>query len=537
MSVRIVFVSGPNRGATYFLEEGETSFGRTPENTVVLASPQVSKRHCALVCHSGKVEMRDLGSSNGTFVNGVLSKKRLLQNKDRVSLGPFVLEVVMPELPVPRDAFAHLHASQGPGTAHVSPISIDPGSFKVEQEPTSLIGKYKKKFDDLVMPVVYDFYERTDYPTLLTIIFGIFVLLNLGFTVYPVLQRSREEVVRQAEHQALYISNQVAYLNRQAILEGKEGSLVTDFAESEVNVDDVTLTNLEGRILAPGSRLNETFDNSHFLKYRDLLLKNQSAWGKPRTIRLADKEQIIAFTPVMVLSKTKGINVPGAISTVIYSTKSIALDAGTVGTVYLEALFWSLLLGAVFLYVVFHLTHRPIEKLSDDMDKVLKGEGHAVEKKYKNDAIDQLIDTVNAALGRIPRAEGQSGDMNASGGAEQERMIIDNMLRSMEFFMQKSSSPAMLLDAEMRIRFLNGPFEEMSGIRNGQGELIDTVSRDESFPSLLKEMAENAKSAGNEGVQEDYDFPVGQHQVSVIALQGVPGTTDAFLFLFEKKEG
>lgn len=534
MNCKLLVIAGPNRGATYFLQDGENVLGRGTEASIVLASTQVSKKHCVVICNGARAELADAGSSNGTFVNGVQVKKRLLQNHDRISAGPFVLEVLLPELParVGAGAVPDFSAGAMPGGAAPA-VSIDPGHFKMEEEePKSIVGRYKKKFDDVFLPVVYDFYERTDYATMIVAMFGIYAVLSLGFSVYPVLQRSREEVLRQAEHQAKYIADQVAYLNRQAILEGKENALLTDFAEAEQFVQEVVVANLEGRIMAPGSRLNEIFQNPLFLKYRDLLQKRQDLWGKSRVVRVPDQDLLVAFTPIMVMSKSKGINVPGAIATVIYSTSSIALDPGTVGTVYLEALFWSIVLGVVFLYLIYHMTNKPLHKLMDDMDKVLKGEGSSVEKKYKNEIIDQLVDAINSALSRIPRADGKKDDVAAG---DSEQLIITNMMRSIEFLSMKTSGAMMLLDLEMRIQATNPAFEELTGIRGAAGEVIDAVSRDESFPSLIKELAGKAADAGNEGVQEDYDFPVGTHKINVLAVSSIPGKVESYIFLFEKQ--
>lgn len=529
MANKLLVIAGPNRGATYFLDEGEISFGRGAEAHIVLGSSQVSKKHFALVNQGRKMELKDLGSSNGTFVNGVLTKRRLLKNGDRVSAGPFVLEVVMPE------AAAQPFVNPAAGyEAGVPPPVIDAGQFKMEEEPKSLVGRYKKKFDDVFLPVLYDFYERQEYMSLLAVMFAVYSVINLGFSVYPVLQRSREEVLRQAEHQARYISQQVAYLNRQAILEGKEAALITEFAETEVNVKEVTVANLEGRIMAPGSRLNESYNNPYFVKYKNDLQKNQNLWGKPRTVRVPDREEVYVFTPIMVLSKTKGINVPAAVATVIYSTASIALDSGTIASVYLEALFWSGFLGVIFLYLLYHVSHRPIEKLTDDMDKVLKGEGDAVEKKYKNEIIDKLVDSVNSALSRIPRAEGGGNDDAAAGG-DQERMIIDNMMHSVEFLAMQSKHAMLTLDTEMRVKNASESFEELTGIRGAQGEVIDSVSRDQSFPALLKDLMEKANEAGNEGASEPYDFNSGSHKVRCLALSGIPGRPEAYIYLFEKE--
>ncbi len=526
MAIKLLVVSGPNRGATYFLEEGETSLGRATEASIVLASTQVSKKHFSIIVSHGKAELKDLGSSNGTFVNGVLTKRKFLANHDRISVGPFVLELIIPELPVRATPTSATAAGMAPG------IDVGDGMMKIEEEvPTSLVGKYWKKFDDTFLPVMYDFYEKLDYPTLMSLMFTVYVVLSLGFAVYPVLQRSREEVMREAEHQAMYISQQVAYLNRQAILEGKEGALLTDFAEAEVHVTEVVVANMEGRILAPGNRLNEMYNNPIFLKYRGLLEKKQDMWGKPRIWRDMENEKIMAFTPVMVLSKTKGINVPGAVAVVIYSTTSLALDPGTVSSVYLEALFWSAVVGVIFLYLLYRVTHRPLELLTEDMDKVLKGDAEIVEKKYRNDVIDHLIDNVNAALGRIPKADGKTTEETSAG--DTETVIINNLMRSVEYLAMNAKHPMMMVDQEGKVTLASGSWEELTGIRGAQGELLESVSRDESFPALIKEMMGKAGDQGGDGVHEDYEFNAGTFKIHGYALSGLPGKIEAYLFLFE----
>lgn len=535
MNVKLLVVAGPTRGATYFLHDGENVLGRGTEASVVLSSTQVSKKHCSVICNGPRAEVADTGSSNGTFVNGVQIKKRLLQNHDRISVGPFVLEVLMPEAPMksPINTVADFGAAPGLGGATVPPVTIDAGHFKLEEEqPTSLIGRLKKKFDDTFLTVVYDFYERTDYATMLVALFAIYAVLSLGFSVYPVLQRSREEVLKQAEHQAKYIADQLSNLNRQAILEGKENALFTDFAENEQYVQEVVIANLEGRIMAPGSRLNEIFQNPHFLKYRDRLQKQQALWSKPYLVRLPDQDLMIAFAPIMVQSKTKGIPVPGAVSTVIYSTAQVALDPGTVGAVFLEALAWSLIMGVVFLYLVYNMTHRPIHKLMDDMNNVLKGEGTSVEKKFKNETLDQLVDIINSALGRIPRQDGKKEDVQAG---DQEQLIITNMMRSIEFLAMRAGGALLLMDLEFRIQTVNPAFEELTGIRDATGETIDTACRDESLPSMLKELAGKAADAGNEGVEETYDFSSGTHKIKTLAVSSIPGKVETYVYIFEKQ--
>ena len=62
--------------------------GRDPDCDVVIAHPIVSKKHAEIVNQNGKSLIVDLGSVNGTFVNGIRVKRHELQELDRVVIGP-----------------------------------------------------------------------------------------------------------------------------------------------------------------------------------------------------------------------------------------------------------------------------------------------------------------------------------------------------------------------------------------------------------------------------------------------------------------
>jgi hypothetical protein len=60
-----------DREYTYPLKVGLNTIGRMPDNDVVLQDPYVSRRHCAILVHTGEnCEVHDIASKNGTFVNG-----------------------------------------------------------------------------------------------------------------------------------------------------------------------------------------------------------------------------------------------------------------------------------------------------------------------------------------------------------------------------------------------------------------------------------------------------------------------------------
>ncbi len=73
---------------TFPLHVGENKVGRSPENAVNVEDNSVSRSHAAiLMLPSGQTRVRDLGSSNGTFVNGRRLGERELAHGDQVEIG------------------------------------------------------------------------------------------------------------------------------------------------------------------------------------------------------------------------------------------------------------------------------------------------------------------------------------------------------------------------------------------------------------------------------------------------------------------
>lgn len=74
---------------------GEISIGRTPDNALVLDDGSVSRRHASLTHGADGWTLRDHGSTNGTFVNGVKVREALLRDGDRVRVGGVILQGVL----------------------------------------------------------------------------------------------------------------------------------------------------------------------------------------------------------------------------------------------------------------------------------------------------------------------------------------------------------------------------------------------------------------------------------------------------------
>ena len=72
---------------TFSGESERAGIGAHPSNDLVLASDTVSRFHCELVSEGTGVRVRDLGSKNGTFIDGVRVESAWLHNNSRLQLG------------------------------------------------------------------------------------------------------------------------------------------------------------------------------------------------------------------------------------------------------------------------------------------------------------------------------------------------------------------------------------------------------------------------------------------------------------------
>src|SRR5262245_30982515 len=87
MEPRLVAIAGPLKGTSIPLTAGETIIGRDPANSVSINDPLVSRRHCSIRNSGNAIQVADLDSLNGTFVNGDPMKEKTLEHGDRIKVG------------------------------------------------------------------------------------------------------------------------------------------------------------------------------------------------------------------------------------------------------------------------------------------------------------------------------------------------------------------------------------------------------------------------------------------------------------------
>ena len=84
---KVVIIGGNDRGREHVLARGDNSLGRGLDNHIVLSDIAVSRKHTLICWENTHFAVRDLGSGNGTLVNGKKIQHHVLANGDQVELG------------------------------------------------------------------------------------------------------------------------------------------------------------------------------------------------------------------------------------------------------------------------------------------------------------------------------------------------------------------------------------------------------------------------------------------------------------------
>jgi transcriptional regulator with GAF, ATPase, and Fis domain len=96
MPAKLVVLAGPLCGEAFPLDGARMTIGRDAASQLSIPDSLVSRRHCAIEAIDGRFVLTDLGSANGSFVNGIPLGQRHLEHGDRIRVGDSVLLFLQP---------------------------------------------------------------------------------------------------------------------------------------------------------------------------------------------------------------------------------------------------------------------------------------------------------------------------------------------------------------------------------------------------------------------------------------------------------
>jgi hypothetical protein len=94
------FISGKYQGGEFpIASEKQILIGRSSDLDMVLVEDMVSRKHARISMQGDQIWIEDLGSTNGTFVNGEKIKRSRLKEGDRVLIGTSILKLIASDAP------------------------------------------------------------------------------------------------------------------------------------------------------------------------------------------------------------------------------------------------------------------------------------------------------------------------------------------------------------------------------------------------------------------------------------------------------
>jgi len=151
----------------YKLEQEYTHLGRAAANEIVLPYPSISNRHCILIQSGPDVVLRDLNSSNGTYVNNELISEAILRPNDLIQMGTVSIKfepgvkrpkLTAPAMPPPEKEMGHLKKTQASGALYYQTLKLPsapiraPKAVTIKDDSTYVKGESAISYDNLAKP-------------------------------------------------------------------------------------------------------------------------------------------------------------------------------------------------------------------------------------------------------------------------------------------------------------------------------------------------------------------------------------------------
>src|ERR1044072_2393402 len=90
---KLVLLSAGMTGQAHELKVDKTTIGRVEDNTFPIVEPSVSSHHCEVLLRGTDIVVRDLNSTNGTFINGEKVTESVLKSGQILRLGQIELRL------------------------------------------------------------------------------------------------------------------------------------------------------------------------------------------------------------------------------------------------------------------------------------------------------------------------------------------------------------------------------------------------------------------------------------------------------------
>lgn len=145
MRKTFVVMTGRHKGKTLALTKPCTVIGRDPGSDIRINSTEVSRRHCEIYLHEDHLLIKDLGSRNGSFLNGdAIFSEIKMHAGDTLHVGPMIFELAGKKQPAKKKSASEADvidwlADDGPASDADTTIVTNKEALKMGLEDAPLV--------------------------------------------------------------------------------------------------------------------------------------------------------------------------------------------------------------------------------------------------------------------------------------------------------------------------------------------------------------------------------------------------------------
>jgi uncharacterized membrane protein len=483
-------LNGPQAGQIYILKPGKNRVGRNAGNDLHLNTAGVSKDHLEIQVAGTNVLVKDLNSSNGTFVNGVRIQTSALRLGDKLGVDRVLFDVVPAQMshPVPQ-----AQSSAAPNSAMVpyqqqSPslhVAMDtahtPQTPAAAETTANGLQSFKEKteryFNQVLMPGLYSLVEVFQFRTVMMGFGFVFVFLVTLLSIFPMNQITSESIKTESRRRALTVARALANSNEKAVRSGEMSGYTADLVLRDEGISHVYILGKDGSIIAPPEMVG--------LNAKELGGFASQIKGSTREISAdVGSGKIAASCPILVFDPELQQNVAKAHAVVVYDTGSLKFDDGRALSLFIQMLAMALMVGAVMFLLMYKLIEYPFLRLHEELDAAMReGRDHA-EIRIQMPLLHQLLVGINSLLTRV----NQGGGTGAASVASTQDHEWSNMIQLFGY-------PALLLSKDFQIVAINSAFESLTGTQSHivQGQALAYLP-DQALQKNIQELSTQAQN-------------------------------------------
>jgi len=207
---KLICLSGQSSARSFILKEGDNTIGRLEQSDIKINSNGVSKQHAIIVVKGGNITVSDVGSKNGTFVNGVMVKKKELGVGDKIAIHDHVYQLVKGDI----------SASDLPSVSSFDrAVADDDLEYKGNPrvKAPGIKGDINNFLDTTVMPFFESIMNRYYVSALITSLTVFIVAAIVLIVTIPIVEFDSYVLDRETSQRAAYLATLLAEQNKNTI--------------------------------------------------------------------------------------------------------------------------------------------------------------------------------------------------------------------------------------------------------------------------------------------------------------------------------